>query len=195
MKTILATCLALVLASCSHLQSNEPVNRNEEDLWNRAHLAMASTRFDNATDLFQTLVNEYPESEEGQESLFYLGVIHLDPRNPSWDPAPAELALEGYIAIDSAGPKVGRAPEARMLLELANQLNLPVAERVEGLQPETQVVTVTERVVVPASQSRGLAAEVGQLRAQLAVRDSTILAQKAELERIRKTLKGGVPGG
>ncbi len=195
MKTILATCLALTLASCSHLPMNEPGDRDEEDLWNRAHLALANERFDAAAGLFGTLVDEYPDSQEGQESLFYLGVIHLDPRNPEWDPAPAESALESYVAIDSAGPEVSRVPEARMLLGLANQLNLPVEDRVAGLQPEPQVVTITERVVVPASQSRELAAQGGRLRAQLAVRDSTIEAQKAELERIRNTLKGPATGG
>lgn len=194
MKTIIALCLALLVASCSHLGIKPPARSEAVELWNEAHLALARTNFANATDIFKILASEYAETDEGRESLFYLGVVKLDPRNPDWNPKPAEAALEQYLAADSMVYDVKRAPEGRTLLQLARQLNLPVAQRVEGLQPDPKVVTVTERVVVPASQSRELAAEVERLRAQLAQADSVVQQQKEELERIRKTLKGAGVG-
>src|SRR5690606_10279469 len=97
--------------------------------------------------------------------------------------------LSLYLEGDSAYlATLHRRPEAVTLLQLARQLNMPAEERVPGLQPETRVVT--ERVVVPARESRALAAEVDRLRRLLAERDATIQQQKEELERIRKTLTG-----
>jgi hypothetical protein len=63
------------------------------------------------------------------------------------------------------------------------------ARRVPGLQPEVVTREVEgPRVVVPAQESRALAAEVERLRAQVAERDATIRQQREELERIRRTL-------
>lgn len=159
-----------------------------------AHQAFVVQDFDRAEALFRRLATEHPESSEGREAVFYLGAMHLDPRNPGWDPEPAEEHLAMYLSSDTVAPvQATRGPEAEILLELARQLNMPPQERVPGLQAETQVVVeeaAPERVVVPASESRALASEVARLRRDLAERDSVIQTQRAEIERIRKTLTG-----
>jgi hypothetical protein len=92
-----------------------------------------------------------------------------------------------------------------VLLEIANQLNLPPEERVPELQPRTRVVTraptpgraPTQAAppplrVAPAAEA---AAEIERLRRQLGEREKVIAARddeirrlREEIERIRKTL-------
>jgi hypothetical protein len=183
--------LALVLLSgCAHLGISDP-DGNPRDLWNQAHQALLVEDFERASTLFARLADEYPMAREGRESRFYLGAIRLDPRNRAWDPAPAERQLRLYLAADSPEDvRVHRRPEAEVLLQLASQLNMPAEQRVPGLQPETRVVRVPQRVVVPARESRALAAQVESLRRELEARDAQIRQQREELERIRKTLTG-----
>lgn len=190
MKRIPLVLLLLLLSACAQLGLGGPERRPERvQLWEAAHRALAAEDFAQASALFERVAQEYPDSDAGRESLFYLGALRLDPRNPSWDPVPAEENLSHYLEGDSAYlASIHRRPEALVLLELARQLNMPAEERVPGLQPETRVVT--ERVVVPARESRALAAEVDRLQRLLAERDATIQQQKEELERIRKTLTG-----
>jgi len=179
----------LILASCSQLGLLRPDVDEDVLLWEAAHDALSSGAFARADTLFSRLASTFPETTAGRESHFYLGTMRLDPRNPAWDPSPAERHLGRYLAADTTEPgTVHRRPEAETLFQLARQLTMPAEERVPGLQPETRVVT--QRVVVPATESRALAAEVGRLRQQVAERDATIQQQKEELERIRKTLTG-----
>lgn len=159
-----------------------------QELWNGASDALARYDFERAESLYTRLATDHPETVEGRESVFYLGAIHLDPRNPDWDPAPAQARLEEYLANREGGPRLYRYLEAQTLHEIARQLNLPPESRVAGLQPEERVVTVERRVVVPARQSRELSAEVSRLREQIAERDARIAQQQEELERIRRTL-------
>jgi hypothetical protein len=190
MKRLYSLLIIVLLSSCAHLPGLNREAGERADLWAEAHQALAAEEFERAETTFEQLAREYPESKEGRESLFYLGALRLDPRNPAWDPKPAELALRRYLAKDSVRTgSINRRPEGEVFLLIAQQLNLPAEERVPGLQPETRVVT--ERVVVPARESRALRAEVERLRQQLAERDAELARQKEELERIRKALTGG----
>jgi TolA-binding protein len=191
MKRIVPLLLAALLPACAHLGSMGGGGRAQ--LWRDAHQALASGAFAQADSLFARLADRYPDSEPGRESLFYRGAIRLDPRNPGWDPQPAEALLRRYLGADPASQgTLNRRPEGETLFQLAQQLNMPADERVPGLQPETRVETrvVRERVVVPASQSRALAGEVARLKEQLGERDAQIRRQQEELDRIRKTLTG-----
>jgi hypothetical protein len=182
MKGLAALVLLLSVSACQHL----PIGPGAASaLWRSAHHQLAEGDFAGAERDFGRLADEHPETRAGREAVFYLGALRLDPRNSEWDPAPAAERLRRYVEMES-GVGVARAPEARILLELADQLNLPAAERVEGLAPETRVVH--ERVVVPAEQSRALEDEVGRLRRQLAERDDRIRQQNAEIERMRRAL-------
>lgn len=187
-RTLILLALAL-LPACAQLGLSRPGGEERMRLWNEAHQAFYADDFDRAASLFGELQELYPETQEGRESLFYLGTLRLDPRNPAWDPAPAEQSLRSYIAADTT-VHVHRRPEAETLLRLAEQLNMPAEQRVPGLQPETRVVRVPQRVVVPARETRALSAEVERLRAQVAERDAKIIQQQEELERIRRTLTG-----
>jgi hypothetical protein len=181
----------LPLGGCAHLGLGGGEAAERADLWTRAQEALAAQEFETAEATFEEIHERFPETLEGRESMFYLGAIRIDPRNPEWDPRPAEVRLADYLSImDDEGPRIYRYPEARTLHEIARQLNLPPESRVPGLQPEERVVTVEERVVVPGQQSRELAAEVADLRRQLAEREARIQQQAEELERIRRTLTG-----
>src|SRR5690606_39441554 len=121
-------------------------------------------------------------------SLFYLGVISLDPRNPNWNSEPAEEHLHAYLRADSAaGVEIHRRPEGEMLYRLAHQLNLPVEDRIEALRPSATRTTVVVREPEPVGQD----AEIGRLRREVAARDTLIRQLRDDLDRIRKTLTGG----
>jgi TolA-binding protein len=180
--------LLLLLGACAPAGL---VRRSAEDraaLWGQAHGALASGRYPAADSLFAQLARTYPESDEGREAVFYLGALRLDPRNPDWDPAPAEDRLRRYLALDSLPEaRVHRRPEATILLEMAHQLNLPPEARISGLQGETKVVTVPQRIV-RYRESQELAAQVTDLKAQVAASDEQVKKLQEELDRIRRTL-------
>jgi hypothetical protein len=184
----------LLLAGCAAFAQGDSTEMERGETWSLAHQALAVEDFDRASALFERLATSHAGSDEGREAVFYLGAIRLDPRNPDWDPKPAEEYLRQYLTADSVPERMvaPRRPEAQTLLELAAQLNMPPSERVPGLQAETQVVVeaAPQRVVVTAAESRALSAEVARLRRELAARDATIQTQRDEIERIRKTLTG-----
>jgi hypothetical protein len=191
MKRLIQFAVLLVpLAGCAHLPIGGTTVRDRVALWDAAHAALAAEDFARATANFRHLADWHPETLEGRESLFYLGAIHIDPRNPNWSTGPAEDRLGSYLALseDEGAPRLYRYPEARILHEIARQLNLPAESRVAALQPEERVVEVEHRVVAPAEESRELAGEVERLRQQVTERDARIRQQQEELERIRRTL-------
>jgi hypothetical protein len=185
MKLLASALLAAVLYGCAHLPRGDSAAPRDL-LWNDAHLALYTEEFTAADSLFDQLATTHPATDQGREALFYIGALHLDPRNRGWDSERAETALREYLAQDTLGPVIHRRPEARTLLELAVQLNLPPDERVSALQPATR--TVHHRVVVPAGQQREIAEENERLRRLVAERDDQIRRQREELERIRRTL-------
>jgi hypothetical protein len=193
MTRTLLLLLVSVLAGCAHLRPDPRVEARE-DAWREAHFAFYRGDYPRATAEFEALATAHPETGEGREALFFLAVLSLDPRNPAWNPQPAAERLRRYLQLlDSVAPSRSfPRPEARTLLELADQLNLPPQDRVAGLQADTRVVQVpttrVERVVVPAAESRALAAEVERLRREMEARDTVIRRQREELERIRSTL-------
>ncbi len=160
------------------------------ELWSDAHEALRLGDFDAAESHFRTLSEEHPDNQYGREALFYLGVISLDPRNPEWDAEPVVETLGRYLAGDTAGTRVNRAPEARIVYELARQFTIPADQRITSLQPETRVVRAPANgdPPPPPPADADVAREMERLRQQVAERDETIRAQQAELERIRRTL-------
>jgi hypothetical protein len=183
--------LILLAPACAHLPAFGPETEDVGDLWGDAHEALYEQRFADAEQTFSRIQDEHPETREGREALFFLGMIRLDPRNPDWDPEPAEAALRSYLVEpdpeEARRLRVtpARVPEGRVLLELARQLNLPPAERVAGLAPETRVEVEVQRVVVPAQQATD---EAAALRGRIAERDAEIRRLREELDRIRRTL-------
>lgn len=188
MKRIGSLCILVALSACATLGQGSDRERTRTQLWADAHDALQALQFGRADTLFTRLSREFADTETGRESLFFVGAIRVDPRNPGWDPARADTTLSAYLALESAAAaQIGRRPEAETLLEIARQLNLPPQERVPQLQPETRFVTRAPRVA-PAGQVTALNAEVARLRDQVAARDATIRRQEEELERIRRTL-------
>ncbi|MBA4156137.1 MAG: hypothetical protein H0X65_01510 [Gemmatimonadetes bacterium] len=190
MKRLSLVLLALALSSCAHLPGGtRGEDRTRTELWNEAHLALYAQDFARAGSVFTSLATRFPDTEEGREAVFYIGTLHLDPRNRGWDSDHAETAFRQYLGQDTLGTLIHRRPEATTLLEVAVQLNMPPEERVTGLQPGTRIIEgPTTRVVVPAGQQRELTEEIERLRRQVAERDDQIRRQREELERIRRTL-------
>ncbi len=189
MKRLIHVLLLFALGGCTHLQTLAGNTVNPKVLWGEAHAALAVEDFPTSEAIFERIARDFPGTIEARESTFYLGTIRLDPRNPEWDPGAAEEHLTRYLAgFSDGGPRLYRYPEALTMHEVARQLNLPPDSRMEGLQPERQVVTIEQRVIVPAEQSQELATEIEVLRQQLIERDERIQAQQEEIERIRRTL-------
>lgn len=187
--------LLLALPACAHLVPGSGA-RDRLALWDRAHAALDARRFEEARLGFQELVSRFGKSREGREALFYVGSIHLDPRNPAWNPGPAEEALARYLAQDTLEERlVARRPEARILLEIAHQLNLPPQSRIAALQPPAATPTPPPPapVVTRAQPVAELLRDIERLRVELAQRDETIRRQREELERIRRTLTPAPP--
>jgi hypothetical protein len=183
MHRIWVIALLVISSGCAHLMVRPDARQR---LWDDAHRALALGEFQQAARGFAGLAEEYPDTREGRESIFYLGTLHMDPRNPDWNPRPAADHLRRYLSLDTVASIVSRRPEASVLLQLAEQLNMPATERVPGLQPETRVVEAAPRIIRP--EQCPVPADVEALRRQLAERDDQIRAQREELERIRRTL-------
>ena len=189
MKRFALHLLVLTLSGCAHLSGSNGESRIRSEVWTEAQESLWAGDFSGAVERFGYLSENFPESLEGRESLFYLGTIHLDPRNPDWNTESAQAHLGEYLSIiEQDGPRLFRYPEAATLHEIARQLNLPPASRVAALQPEEQIVRVEERVVVPGRESRELTAEVARLRSELNASEERVRQQQEELERIRRTL-------
>jgi len=141
--------------------------------WQASREAMRGGSFASAEESFRELAAEHPERPEGRESLFLLGVLYLDPRNPAWDAGRAEDYLGRYLHL--AGPQDHR-PEALALFALARRLVEPA---------ESDGDAGASRIALEGTTA---AAENGRLQKQLAEKDREIARLREELERIRRTL-------
>jgi hypothetical protein len=192
MKKLWIALAALSFASCAHLGIRGADTEARAGLWHEAHIALYQEDFPRADSLFNRLAAAHPHAEEGREALFYVGAIHIDPRNQAWDSERAETVLRRYLQQDTIGTLIHRRPEATTLLEIARQLNLPAEDRVEWLQPgtitRTEVIERPPRRIAPTDQLREVEQENDRLRQQLAQRDAQIRRQQDELDRIRRTL-------
>lgn len=178
--------LVLLLPGCAHLGAGPSEGWERARLWDEAHGYLATYDFERADSVFTLITREYPETDEGRESLFYLGALHVDPRNSEWDAEISEARLREYLAADTESGPVHRRPEATTLVELVNQFNIPMEDRIAELQaPENRTV------VIRSEEAPGTPAEVAQLRQQLEARDAEVKQLREELDRIRRTLTGG----
>ena len=92
--------VVLILSGCAHLGATPGESWERRHMWDEAHGYFATDDYVRADSLFSLLAREFPETNEGRESLFYLGAMHLDPRNPEWDSEAAEKRLREYLAAD-----------------------------------------------------------------------------------------------
>lgn len=178
--------ILLLLSGCAHLGPTPSDALERVRLWDEAHGFFAAQDYASADSVFSLMAERYPDTNEGRESLFYLGAIHLDPRNTEWDPETAEARLQQYLGADTPEGRIHRRPEGETLFQLAHQLNLPMEERIGPLQVEPQT-----RVVIRAEEAQGTLQENERLRRELAARETEVRQLREELERIRKTLTGG----
>lgn len=138
-----------------------------------AREALHGGQFASADGALSALVADGPETAEGHQALFLLGVLHLDPRNPAWSPAEAEVVLSRYLEF----PFGEHRPEAVSLYALARQLAAPF--------PYPLVARGDDGEAAPAA---GEAAESERLRGEIARRDRELARLRDELERIRRRL-------
>lgn len=195
MKILRVLLLAAPLGACASLGMGSGGGGGErERLWNDAHRAFALDSLDRAGELFGRLVAAHPESREGREARFFLGALHMDPRNPRFNATTATTNLRAYLASqDSLGQPIYRRHEAETLLELARQVERPCEERFAPLRCTTEVIT--QRVPAagqPGGQNGATGgvspATVERLRAENAEKDAEIRRLREELNRIRNTL-------
>jgi len=169
---LLAAACLLAATACTTIGPRKP--DRTALAWEAAREAMRGGSFARAEEAFLELIAGHPERPEGRESLYLLGVLYLDPRNPAWDAQRAEDHLGRYLRLQ--GPQDHRA-EALALFALARRLVEPPASA-DAAPPEQQV----------AIQGTAAEAENGRLEKQLAEKDREIARLREELERIRRTL-------
>lgn len=174
--------LLSAIAACASLSRGDVPDNTNVTMWRAAHAALDTGDFAAADRAFSELASAYPNTPEGREARFYVGSLRLDPRNPEWNPAPAEEGLRSYLDQD----EIARRPEATTLLQLAQQLNMPPEQRVAGLQPPTRVIEVPQRITT-VERCPSLE-QVEALQRQVSEKDEEIRKQREELERIRRTL-------
>lgn len=183
--------VSVLLSACSVFAPSNlgPGAAERDQLWRRAHAAMHADSFRIATESFQLLVAEYPRSRHGRESQFYLAALALEPANPEFSADEAVRRLDAYLAVDTAGGRVTRRPEAESLLALARQLTIPCESRTGPLRCDPSTVVETRVVGGDTVVVRdGDAGEAARLRRELAQRDATIRQLREELQRVRDTL-------
>lgn len=179
----------LLLTSCATFGRQDREAEERLQIWGEAHNALVAGQFSRADSLFARLASQYGTTVTGRESLFYLGALRLDPRNPDWNSARSEEALVQYLAYDTvAGGVIHRRPEGETLFQLAHQLNLPIGDRVPGLAETVEVRVESPPRVVQGSLATTLTAERNRLRTQVAEKDAEIRRLQEELDRIRRTL-------
>jgi hypothetical protein len=165
---LLVTLLAAGLAGCQHLP--EPLQPARAERLEEARAAMHGGSFARADRILSSLASDHAGRREGREALFLLGVLHLDPRNPGWDPAEAAKVLDVYL--DSRAGE--RRPEAVALFALARRLGEPPAAAVLETGGEEAAIADGD--------------DVEALRDRLADCEGEIARLREELERIRRTL-------
>lgn len=166
-------CLLWLAAGCAHVA----VEERPESRVDAAREALHGGQFASADSMLSALAAAEPETAQGHQALFLLGVLHLDPRNPAWSPAEAEIVLARYLEF----PFGEHRPEAVALYALARRLaaptpwvaRIPAGEGGSGAVPST---------------TAGDGDENERLRREIADRDRELAKLREELERIRRRL-------
>lgn len=168
-------CLLSLALGCAHV--SEVVEERPARRIEMAREALHGGQFATADHLLTALAAGEPETAQGHQALFLLGMLHLDPRNPAWSPAEAEVVLARYLEF----PFGEHRPEAVALYALARRLaapmprvaRIPAGEGGSGAMP-------------PAIA--GAVDESEHLRREIADRDRELAKLREELERIRRRL-------
>jgi hypothetical protein len=190
MNRLLLVLVSLAVTACAHLP-----NRQERDaaqlrvqLWNEAHVALYDEAFERADSIFALLSDTFPTNDEGREARFYIGTLHLDPRNPESNSERAETALHRYLLQDTVGGVIHRRPEATTLLAIAREINRAVAAEIPPAANEAEAEPVRA-----APSIRELQEDNARLRRELLQRDEQLRRQRDELDRIRRALAPRTP--
>ena len=104
--------LVLLLPGCAHLGAGPSEGWERARLWDEAHGYFATYDFERADSVFSLIAREHPETDEGRESLFYLGALRVDPRNPEWDAEVSEARLRESGAVGALTPEFEAALRA-----------------------------------------------------------------------------------
>lgn len=170
-------CLLSLALGCTHVAAvveERPVRRIE-----LAREALHGGQFATADHLLTSLAASEPETADGHQALFLLGVLHLDPRNPAWSPAEAEIVLARYLEFPFGEDR----PEAVALYSLARRLAQPLPLFTRA---GTSGGGEGSASAPPAASGGGDEAE--RLRREIAARDRELAKLREELERIRRRL-------
>jgi hypothetical protein len=190
MRSLAVLFAVLLLPACATLGGGRSGGGDRAELWNQAHDAFSRDSFRLAEDRFRQLATQFPETHEGHEASFYLGVLAMEPRGRV-DFQAAVRHLGTYLAADSLRrPSGWHAREAETLHRMARVLTTPCGQRVPAIFCETTVSVDTVRTTTPAPDGAGAAsaAEAARLRRVVEARDARIRELEAELQRIRNTL-------
>jgi hypothetical protein len=209
--------LVLPLAACAPLGGRVFPVSEPETRYTRAVLALDRRDYQAAREDLAWLVGRCEAGPSGRRALLLLASAELDVRNASGSAGEAARLAKAYL--DLSPPEDPEAPIARTLYLLAMDLvgapgyvphqvdasgagAVSVAERFEECdatgRPQASVVAPEHLGTTTGARIAGLQAELdartdslSEARAGLAAQAQKIQELEAEIERIRRLLRGG----
>lgn len=179
-------CLLSLALGCAHVA--EVIEERPSRRIDAARDALHGGQFATADHLLSALAAGEPETAQGHQALFLLGMLHLDPRNPAWSPAEAEIILARYLEF----PFGEHRPEAVALYALARRLAQPLPLFTRARAPAGGDDGSGEAAPPATAGAEGAEGdETERLRREIAARDRELAKLREELERIRRRLTPG----
>ena len=171
-----AAALALASACVTGRGSPEPpsVNRDWGQTLAQAEVAAGDHRYSDADKLLADYSSLYPGTQGAEESVYWRGILALDPNNRDGSPQVAAALFETYA---KAGGALPHRREAEILQRVALRLPSPGSASVA-------VAAATSPSMAPPDRAADLKAkdvEIQHLKDELAKAND-------ELERIKKRL-------
>lgn len=181
---LLKVFLVTVVAGCAAAtQAGAPASADE-----RLHLgleALADQDMVTAREHLDWVYRNHPSESVGTYALLALTAAELDPRNPTRSLETA-AALSGELLHSPEAPEWSR-PVGQTFQLVAMEL---AGEKMRRQAPTTAADGADARLEEVVAQRDSLKGQVTTLEQQVAATRKELDEKKAELERIKKTIKG-----
>lgn len=191
MKTALlvTTGLMWVSTGCSAIGRSEP---NPEIRMQAGLDALAQNDIARAQEHFQWVYNNQPGKQIGYEALLAFIATELDPRNPDRQLYTSSELAERLIRAPDAPPWMRPLGNTFYLLALelgAHDERMAQSRMAQDL-PQLEKASLAAQLRALRLERDSLEKKSNQLAEQLSKTDKDLKEKSAELERLRKTIRG-----
>lgn len=173
----------LALAACAPIQRVDPPLPSN---WNRtlyyARRDVEAGNYYAADKILDEFQRTHPGTPEGREIAFWRAAYLIDPANERGSLTGGIVALDAYVAADSAGLYREQATVLRRTAAVAQA----IANAPRTATADTLPTTVVKDTAIFANKSRD--EQIALLKDQLAKSKDDLAKANAELDRIKKRL-------